>query len=112
MGGTRDNQGAKKRGLCIGTASIIIARLGGALNRNSHEPLGPQTLLRGLRRFHDIGLGFIFCGGKPVDAVIINKLWGTRRVACVWWAITFLRLELAGRTPARAARARRMAGGS
>jgi len=41
----------------MGTALIIISRLGGALNRNAREAPGPQTLLRGLRRFHDIGLG-------------------------------------------------------
>jgi len=58
-------RGSKKRGLCIGTASIIIARLGGALNRNSYEPPGPQTTLCGLRRFHDIGLGFMLRAGKP-----------------------------------------------
>jgi hypothetical protein len=76
MGGTRDPQGAKKRGLCIGIASTIIARLGGALHRNSREPPGPQTMLRGLSRFHDIGLGFILCREKPDDAIVINKLLG------------------------------------
>ena len=33
-------------------------------------------MLRGLRRFHEIGLGFILRGEKPVDAIVINKLLG------------------------------------
>ena len=68
--------GGAKKALCIGTASIIIARLGGALRRNSHEPPGPQTMLRGFRRFHDMSLGFLLRAEKPVDAIVINKLLG------------------------------------
>ena len=40
------------------------------------EPPGPQTLMHGLRRFHDIGLGFMLRAEKPVDAIVINKLMG------------------------------------
>jgi hypothetical protein len=32
----------------------IISRLAGALQRNSREPPGPQSLARGLRRLHDV----------------------------------------------------------
>jgi hypothetical protein len=76
VGGSRNDEGAKKGGLCIGTACVIIARLGGALIRNSREPPGPQTMLRGLRRFYDIGFGFMLRGEKSMDAVVINKLMG------------------------------------
>jgi len=55
---------------------IIISRLGGALNRNPNEPPGPQTVLRGLRRFQDIALGTILFGDDPIDLVAINNLMG------------------------------------
>lgn len=55
---------------------MIISRLGGALNRNKREPPGPQTMLRGLRRFHDIGLGMMLSEAEPDDAIVINKLVG------------------------------------
>jgi hypothetical protein len=55
---------------------VIISRLGGALNRNSKEPPGPQTLLRGLRRFQDIALGTILFGDGPIDLVAINCFTG------------------------------------
>ena len=32
--------------------------------------------MHGLRRFHDIGLGFMLRAEKPVDAIVINKLMG------------------------------------
>jgi len=54
----------------------IISRLGGALNRSAKEPPGPQTLLRGLKRFQDIALGTILLGDKPIDLVAINKVVG------------------------------------
>ena len=71
-------RGPKKGAGLAGDASRrgFIARLGGALNRNSYEPPGPQTILRGLKRFHDIGLGFMLRAGKSVDAIVINKLAG------------------------------------
>lgn len=33
-------------------------------------------MLRGLRRFHDIGLGMTLSGAEPDDAIVINKLVG------------------------------------
>jgi hypothetical protein len=53
-------------------AIIIISRLGGALNRNSKEPPGSQTLLRGLKRFQDIALGAKLLGGELTDVVAIK----------------------------------------
>ena len=75
-GGPRYDRGTKKGGLRIGTALIIISRLGGALNRNAGEAPGPQTLLRGLRRFHDIGLGFMLRTEESTDLITINKFVG------------------------------------
>ena len=60
----------------MGTALIIISRLGGALNRNAREAPGPQTLLRGLRRFQDIALGSMLFAEDPIDPIAINKLVG------------------------------------
>ena len=51
-------------------------RLGGALNRNSREPPGPQTIAHGLRRFHDIGQGVTLCVENPEVAIVIAKLMG------------------------------------
>ena len=55
---------------------IIISRLGGALNRNSNQPPGPQTLLRGLKRFQDIALGTILLSNEPIDLIAINTFTG------------------------------------
>jgi len=55
---------------------IIISRLGGALNRSGKEPSGPQTLLRGLKRFRDIALGSMLFGDEPIDLVGINHFTG------------------------------------
>ena len=55
---------------------IIISRLGGALNRSGKEPPGPQTLLRGLRRFNDIALGSILFSDETLDLVGINNFRG------------------------------------
>ena len=55
---------------------IIISRLGGALNRGAKEPPGPQTLLRGLRRFQDIALGTILFSDERIDLVAISNLMG------------------------------------
>jgi hypothetical protein len=55
---------------------IIISRLGGALNRSAKELPGPQTLLRGLRRFQDIALGFILFTEEPIDPIAIKQLVG------------------------------------
>ena len=57
----------KKKAIDIGTANLIIARLGGALHRNERECVGPQTLLRGLRRFNDIAFGFALRKGVVVN---------------------------------------------
>ena len=54
----------------------IISRLGGALNRSAKEPPGPQTLLRGLRRFQDIALGSILFSEEQIDSIAIKKLMG------------------------------------
>jgi hypothetical protein len=54
----------------------IISRLGGALNRNAKEPPGPQTLLRGLKRFQDIGLGARLFKGKLIDLVGMREFTG------------------------------------
>jgi hypothetical protein len=54
----RDDAGAKKGAPRIGNANAILSRLGGALIRNSRELPRPQTILRGLRRIRDIGLGY------------------------------------------------------
>lgn len=51
---------------------IIISRLGGALNRSAKEPPGPQTLLRGLKRFQDIAFGSILFSDEALDLVAIN----------------------------------------
>jgi hypothetical protein len=55
---------------------IIISRLGGALNRSGKEPPGPQTLLRGLKRFQDITLGTMLLGDQLIDLVAINHFTG------------------------------------
>jgi hypothetical protein len=55
---------------------IIISRLGGALNRSGKEPPGPQTLLRGLRRFNDVALGSILFSDETLDLVGINIFMG------------------------------------
>ena len=55
---------------------IIISRLGGALNRSAKEPPGPQTLLRGLRRFQDIALGSVLFTGEQIDPIAIKKHMG------------------------------------
>lgn len=44
----------KKKSLNIATAHRILSRPGGAISRNALEYPGPETILRGLRRFHDI----------------------------------------------------------
>jgi hypothetical protein len=54
----------------------IIGRLGGALNRNAKEPPGPQTLLRGLKRFQDIALGTKLFGDEPIDLVANSQFKG------------------------------------
>jgi len=53
---------------------MILSRLGGALNRNAREYPGPETILRGLRRFHDIGLGYRLGSEKHVNAIVIEPL--------------------------------------
>ena len=55
---------------------IIISRLGGALNRSGKEPPGPQTLLRGLRRFHDIAFGSILFSNELADLIVIEEFKG------------------------------------
>jgi len=55
---------------------VIISRLGGGLNRNKREPPGPQTILRGLRRFHDIGLGLMLSDAEPDEIIVRNLLVG------------------------------------
>lgn len=60
----------------MGIALIIISRLGGALNRSARESPGSQTLLRGLRRFSDIGLGVALCAEEPGSAIVIRKFVG------------------------------------
>jgi hypothetical protein len=59
---------------------IIISRLGGALNRSAKEVSGPQTLLRGLRRFQDIALGSMLFAEEPIDPIAINKLVGHAQI--------------------------------
>ena len=54
----------------------IISRLGGALNRNAKEPPGPQTLLRGLKRFQDIALGTRLFSDEPIDLVVNSRFKG------------------------------------
>lgn len=49
-------------GLTIGTACLIIARLGGAMRRNSREPPGHQKMVRGLSRFTDVFYGYSLGG--------------------------------------------------
>lgn len=49
-------QDGKKKDLTLGSAYIIIGRLGGALYRNARELPGHQTVMRGLLRFHDMAL--------------------------------------------------------
>ncbi len=55
---------------------IVISRLGGALNRSGKEPPGPQTLLRGLKRFQDIALGTILFSDEPIDLIAVKQLMG------------------------------------
>ena len=55
---------------------IIISRLGGALNRSAKEPPGPQTLLRGLKRFQDIVFGSILFSDEAPDLLAINNYIG------------------------------------
>ena len=55
---------------------IVISRLGGALNRSGKEPPGPQTLLRGLKRFQDIALGTILFRDEHIDLVAIKQFMG------------------------------------
>ena len=55
---------------------IIISRLGGALNRSAKEVPGPQTLLRGLRRFQDIAFGSILLSEEKIDPIAIKRLMG------------------------------------
>jgi hypothetical protein len=61
----------KKGALRVGTANVILSRLGGALNRNAREVPGPQTIMRGLRRFHDIGIGYRMGKGELVELFAI-----------------------------------------
>jgi hypothetical protein len=42
------------------------------LNRSAKEPPGPQTLLRGLKRFQDIALGTILFSDESTDLVAMN----------------------------------------
>src|SRR3989304_2211048 len=72
VGRSRNVAGVKKKGLCIATTNIIISRLGGALLRNARELPGPQTIMRGLHRFHDIAIGFRLGKGKGIDALLIG----------------------------------------
>ncbi len=58
----------------------IISRLGGALHRSAKEPPGPQTLLRGLRRFQDIALGSILFSEERIDPIAIKKFMGHAQV--------------------------------
>ena len=62
------------------TATTIIARLGGALKRSSREQPGAQTLLRGFRRFNDIGLGFMLRDGKSAQTIAISRFLGHAQV--------------------------------
>jgi hypothetical protein len=55
---------------------IIISRLGGALCRNGKEPPGPQTLLRGLRRFQDIAFGSLLFSEEELDPIAIYRFTG------------------------------------
>jgi hypothetical protein len=55
---------------------IIISRLGGALNRSGKEPPGPQTLLRGLKRFWDISFGIRLLRNKLIDLIGIDYFTG------------------------------------
>ena len=48
----------KTKDLTLGSAYIIIGRLGGALYRNPRELPGHQTVMRGLLRFHDMALAW------------------------------------------------------
>ena len=47
-----------KKKLTLGSAYIVIGRLGGALYRNARELPGHQTVMRGLLRFHDMALAW------------------------------------------------------
>ena len=58
----------------MGAANVILSRLGGALNRNRRELPGPQTIMRGLRRFHDIGIGYRLGKDRGVDGIAIGRL--------------------------------------
>ena len=51
-------QDGTTRDLTLGSAYIIIGRLGGALCRNARELPGNQTVMRGLLRFHDMALAW------------------------------------------------------
>ena len=55
---------------------MIISRLGGALNRNAKEAPGPQTMLRGLRRFQDIEFGSILFTEESIDPIAIKQFVG------------------------------------
>jgi len=46
------------------------------LNRSAKEPPGPQTLLRGLKRFRDIALGTVLFSDESIDLVAMNILVG------------------------------------
>jgi len=72
-GCSRYDAGAKKRALRIATANVILSRLGGALNRNARELPGAQTILRGLRRFHDIQIGYRMGKGESIGALVIGR---------------------------------------
>jgi hypothetical protein len=66
-------RGKKKGALRIATTNVILSRLGGALNRNARELPGHQTILGGIRRLHDIGLGYRIGKGESVDALVIGR---------------------------------------
>ena len=76
LGSARNDAGAKKGALRIATANVILSRLGGALNRNPRDLPGPQTIMRGLCRFHDIGIGYRLGKGASLDAIAIGKFKG------------------------------------
>jgi len=55
---------------------MIISRLGGALQRSSREPPGPQTLSRGLRRLHDMVWGHRLLSQESLATVAIETFVG------------------------------------
>src|SRR5208337_2616672 len=69
-----ETRGVKK--LSLGIALILISRLGGALKRSSREPPGPQTLLRGLRRLHDMVWGHRLLSEESLATVAIENFVG------------------------------------